>query len=166
MKFLTVVALAVVMLWVPVDGVAQDRDPLKGLTGVNVQGVVEWDDLITNINRGNYTQRFQNAFELGIRGVGLRVGDSDGYPILRCSNRVLLVDGGRVVVYGLILELQEIVVPWQGTGIAEWDKTQYARTWLMKNLLSGGLGELGSTATDLGADCAEIFELGWRRANN
>ena len=67
MRFLTAVALALVMLWLPVDGVAQDRDPLKGLTGVNVQGVVEWDDLITNTSRENYTQRFQNAFELGWR---------------------------------------------------------------------------------------------------
>jgi hypothetical protein len=32
MRFVGAVALALVMLWVPIDGVAQYRNPLKGLT--------------------------------------------------------------------------------------------------------------------------------------
>ena len=46
MRFVSAVALAAVMLWVPVDGVAQ-RNPLVGLTAVDTRTLISWDDRIT-----------------------------------------------------------------------------------------------------------------------
>ena len=63
MRFLTAVALAAVMLWVPVDGVAQTptRNPLKGLTTMAHLAGVIWNDGIEGKSEAQYTQELENA---------------------------------------------------------------------------------------------------------
>ena len=78
MRFLTAVALAAVMLWVPVDGVAQ-RQPaqLKGTTTVDIedQVFVGWDELMPSwVSEAQYKVEAQAAFELGILRAGLKIG--------------------------------------------------------------------------------------------
>jgi hypothetical protein len=65
MKFLTAVALALVMLWVPVDGVAQ-IDPMAGLTTVDAVVSVTWSDRIASKSESNYTRQLEDAFRLGL----------------------------------------------------------------------------------------------------
>ena len=166
MRFLTAVALALVMLWVPVDGVAQ-RDPLKGLSEVILEVVVDWDDDIRSPSQAQFAQEVERAFELGILMTGLKAikYDSDHLdtPYLMCS--VVMNRAGDMDIVGLSISiaLMEGVVPWnrQGLGL---DEFGLGKTWDTHWAATVGIPSLDGR--DVAETCAEEFELEWRRANN
>ena len=80
MRFLTAVAL--VMLWVPVDGVAQ-RNPMAGLTTVNAIVSVTWNDRIASKSESNFTRQLEDAFRLGLMRAGVSL-DEDAPNFLSC----------------------------------------------------------------------------------
>ena len=66
MRFVSAVALAAVMLWVPVDGVSQElRNPLKGLSTMNHLVSVDWHDEIRSSEQ-LFIQDAERAFELAL----------------------------------------------------------------------------------------------------
>ena len=163
MRFLTAVALAVAMLWVPVDGVAQ-RNPLTGLTTVDVTVTVDWDDSIEGVSETVFTQEVERALELGILRAGLRE-DSNALNFLRC-NINLFSDGG-LIIYSREIRLEEMVVPWltvRDGQVASIDNMAFSATWDVGYIGRVGLDNLDGESQ--GEGCAEAFELEWRRANN
>jgi len=162
MKSLSAVALAAVMLWVPVDGVAQ-RDPLKGVTTVNHLVSIGWDSDITGKTEEQYRQELETAFELGLLRAGVRVTDEPG-PSLWCSSNVNGSRNGVTVAAGVRVEYREGVVPWAGPGVASFDDFRMATTWDTSLVLLVGINNLEGTSD--GEWCAEQFELAWLRANN
>ena len=154
MKFLTAVALALVMLWVPVDGVAQDRNPLKGVTSVDPRVIVTWDDRITFKTESQFLRGSEDALELGLLRAGLRV-DSSAPNFVTCWV-VLLSRDGNTVSYAWRVAFEELVTI-QG-------QRHFADTWSTMGVVTVGVGNLEGDG--LGEDCAEAFELRWRRDNN
>ena len=82
MRFLTTVALTLVMLWVPVDGVAQDRHPLKGRYTVSLSTTVIWDDNIEGKSETQFTREVATAFELGVLRAGVKLSEPGDNPSL------------------------------------------------------------------------------------
>jgi len=173
MRFLTAVALALVMLWVPVDGVAQeeppeinipDRIPLKGLTYLDPEVSIAWHDNIRNQSERQYTQEVEMAFELGLRRAGLNI---DYPPFLDepksfvCA--ITLVADGVGVAGSVEVHLIEIGTRFLGR--SENVGVQGVKTWAksMMFMLSSSSFLDGK---EHGEWCAENFELEWRRANN
>ena len=103
MKFLTAVALALVMLWVPVDAVAQ-RDPLKGVISVDPQVIVTWSDIITLKSETQFTQEVETALELGLLRAGLKVAPD----VLNFVNCEIILNTRDGVVLSYHLEQQVI----------------------------------------------------------
>jgi len=161
MKFLTAVALVAVMLWVPVDGVAQaQRNPLTGLTTMGQQVSIQWHDRITRVSEKSFTREAERAFELGLLRIGITLeGDfSDDGNYLACYGQVFShpEDNGLRVAYSSEVRYREIVTVGGGS--------QFATTWNTSALGIARVDKL--SGTDLGEQCAEMFELAWRRANN
>ena len=78
MRFLTAVALALVMLWVPVDGVAQEiPNPLKGITELDLSVEVAWDDSITRMSEAELTREVERALD---RANNLKASDDWCHP--------------------------------------------------------------------------------------
>ena len=160
MKFLTAVAL--VMLWVPVDGVAQ-RNPLTGLSTMGQQVSVQWNALVTRVSEESFTQEAERALELGLLRSGIPLSGTDfgaDGQYLECDGHIFSHpdDNGRIVSHTYQAKYWERVRPIVGGG------SQYAITWSRSGLASLGVNNL--SGTDLGEWCAETFELEWRRANN
>ena len=163
MRFLTLVALPV-MLWVPVDGVAQQRDPLKGLTTTNDLISVTWDSGITGTTEEQYRQELETGFELGLLRAGVRLTD-EALSFLACSSSVRTAGtSGAMVAASLLVSYREGVVPWAGAGVASFDDWQIATTWSANAVVTMGINNLEGTSD--GEWCAEQFELAWLRANN
>ena len=173
MRFLTLVAL-LVMLWVPVDGVAQGRNPRNPLTSVSTIDdivVVDWDDDIEGKSEAQYTQELENAFELGLLRTGIPLTPGFG-PKLMCSVNLLENSNTPQVVYSVSLYYREIMVDWgaarrsqdSGDLIDIVEDAQMATTWARGSVGIMGLSVLSGRST--GEWCAEAFELEWRRANN
>jgi hypothetical protein len=114
MRFLTLVAL-LVMLWVPVDGVAQ-RNPLTGLTTMYHLIDVAWPSDITGTTEEQYRQELENAFELGLLRAGVRLADEPG-PYLSCNSTLVVTADGNSAARSRIVEYREAVVPWAGAGL-------------------------------------------------
>ena len=173
MRFLTAVALAVVMLWVPVGGVAQGyTERLKGITEISQQVVpavlMTWwgkRDLPAGIN--GYLRTVEETFELGLMRTGLKLIEP-----LRADHSLycqIEINGPTTtdwVIRSLWLELWEWV---EVTDINGNPERLNVRTWK-----GSGSVKSGSRATVLnlmngkadGELCVETFELEWRRANN
>jgi hypothetical protein len=168
MRFLTAGALAAVMFWVPVDGVAQQRNPLVGLSVIDHFVTVDWDDQIRSSEQ-KYTQEAERAFELGLLRAGITL-DEDAATLLGCGANLFApstLDGNQVI-HSYEVAYREIVVP---VGAARTvlpsaidAYRQFARTWGTGSVGIVGITKLSGTA--LGEFCAEAFELEWRRANN
>jgi len=156
MKFLTAVGLAAVMLWVPVDGVAQERNPLTGVTSVDPRVIVTWDDRITLQTESQYVRELEDALELGVLRAGLSV-DSSAPNFLTCRS-VLISREGNTVAYSWRIAFEEIVTVQGSAG------TQFADTWSTMGVGTVGVNNLDGAS--MGERCAEAFELEWRRANN
>jgi len=160
MRFLTAVALAAVMLWVPVDGVAQMRNPLTGLSRAGHVVYVQWHDQITRVSEQSFTQEVERAFELGLLRTGITVDEGFGEygNYLECDGQVFShsEDNGNRAAYSYEVSYREIVTVGGGS--------QFATTWFTSTLGIVGIDNL--SGTDLGEWCAERFELEWRRANN
>jgi hypothetical protein len=111
MRFVSAVALALVMLWVPVDGVAQVDElpnPLRGLTTVDATVFVDWDDRISGKTEEQYTREVERAFELGILRAGLNE-DSDAPNYLTCStNFITANEAGTLVAFTRRIVLREM----------------------------------------------------------
>jgi len=96
MRFLTAVAL--VMLWVPVDGVAQERgDPLRGITTVLPVVDLLMDEAVSPEVKEKYDQEIEDAFELGLLRAGLELTPRRGRtgipPLLICDAMALPASG-------------------------------------------------------------------------
>ena len=154
MRFLTAVALALVMLWVPVEGVAQFRDPLKGVTSVDPSMLITWDDRITLKTESQFRRESEDALELGLLRAGLKV-DSSASNFLDCGV-VLLSRDGNTIAYAWRLDFRELVT----LGSMQ----QWADTWSTGGVQTMGVSNLDGAT--LGETCAEAFELRWRRDNN
>jgi hypothetical protein len=168
MRFLTAVAL--VMLWVPVDGVAQQpRNPLTGLTTTGHLVYVDWDDDIEGKSEAQFTRELETAFELGLLRTGIKLIDPvEAVDYVYCSVNLLASLDGLTISYSSQTEYREFVVP-IGAAIlfdvgALEGNVQIASTWDASLVGSVGVNNLSGTA--LGEWCAEAFELDWRRANN
>ena len=161
MRFLTAVALALVMLWVPVDGVAQ-RDPLKGLTTMSHLVSIDWDDDIEGKSEAQFTQELETAFALGLLRAGVKLSDDPITPYLHCSTGIA-VAGDLVAIAGNV-SYSESVVPWAGPGVASSNDGFVASTW--RRSVVATVGHMVLEGTTFGEWCAETFELAWRRANN
>ena len=176
MRFLTAVALALVMLWVPVDGVAQEDylDRLKGIESVKLLVSNTWDDRITGISQDQFRTEIWNNFELGILRGGLKVVDE---PIFRLNCKVWLMVGGhdgelvvfrREVALEKLVLLLDLALEKRGTMTAMdmVDDSFSADVWKSGETGQVGMNYLNVAASQIGASCAEDFELAWRRANN
>ena len=166
MRFLTAVALALVMLWVPVDGVAQEPNPLTGLTTVDVRVFIDWDDDIQH-SEEQYTQQVESAFELGILRSGLK-NESEAPNFLNCTINLLAAnDAGTRISYARTVSFEEMVVPWrklENGRVASFEDVLWADTWSSATV--GTVGSDNLNGAGHGQSCAEDFELAWRRANN
>ncbi len=152
MKFLTAVAL--VMLWVPVDGVAQ-IDPMAGLTTVDAVVSVTWDDRIDVSSESNFTRQLEDAFRLGLMRAGVSL-DEDVPNYLRCSVTLMTTGDVPILAAAYSIELREFVT-YKG-------QSQFATTWSKMGVYIVGGNKLDGAAD--GRVCAETFELAWRSANN
>ena len=172
MRFLTAVALALVMLWVPVDGVAQFH-PLTGLLGVGLEVRIQWDNQITQaqVNEAQFTREVEDAFELGIRRLGLEIGIIyDAY--LYCRAQLMAFDNGNVIVFRYEADLRQRVLE-HAKALAvgsDLDKMMgesfYATTWSKKWVGAVGKDNLRGWGTRIGQNCAEDFAASWRSWNN
>ena len=173
MRFLAAVALAAVMLWVPVDGVAQEfRNPLKGLSTTNHGVVLSWQDMIKT-SEAVFRQEVEDAFELGLLRTGITL-DQDVGGGLRCRVDLFVppYDEGPYVVVSYRVGYIESVVSLDA--VVRFEETLnddtilegmlFGETWGLSYL--GGVGQDNLSGTHAGEWCAENFELAWRRANN
>ena len=170
MKFLTAVALALALLWVPVDGVAQEfRDPLKGVISVDPQVIVTWSDIITLKSETQFTQEVETAFELGILRAGLKTGkppEGDPPRPLGCTLDVRPVNQNTLFVLARV-SLYEMVVLWEEAELATRGFRGagfLAQSWWEQATNVLPITDLNGTED--GQWCAEQFELAWLRANN
>ena len=154
MKFLTAVALAAVMLWVPVDGVAQ-IDPMAGLTTVNTHVRVTWSDRIATKSESKFTRQLENAFRLGLMKAGGSL-DEDSPIFLSCVV-VLQANQDRSTIAAAYNTVLSELVTYKG-------QSQFADTWSKLGTYIVGGNKLDGE--DDGRVCAETFELAWRSANN
>ena len=152
MRFLTAVAL--VMLWVPVDGVAQ-IDPMAGLTTVDAVVSVTWNDRIASKSESNYTRQLEDAFRLGLMRAGVSL-DEAAPNFLSCNVVLLPSQDASLIAAAYRIVLREFVT-YKG-------QRQLADTWSqMGTFIVGGNNLDGEND---GRNCAEVFELAWRSANN
>jgi hypothetical protein len=102
MRFLTAVALALVMLWVPVDGVAQqsalqDHPQLRGISRVFSRVSLSMTESIPEERVAEFEEEIQDAFDLGLLRAGIELNQQDperlGPVLLICEALVLLADG-------------------------------------------------------------------------
>jgi hypothetical protein len=164
MRFVTPVALAVILLWVPVDGVAQTEclaeECLVGITEVSVS--VSLDELSSAPlleSDAEFLVAAERALELGLLKAGLAVGslEEDAALIVECQFYVSGNDAGEgiwswrtgLTVYALTPEL---------------DTVSPAIIWDVIGLGRGRIDDV--YGKDVGTMCAEDFELEWRRVNN
>ena len=154
MRFVTAVALAAVMLWVPVDGVAQ-IDPMAGLTTVDAVVSVTWDDRIDVSSESNFTRQLEDAFRLGLMRAGVSL-DEDAPNYLTCTVILKTTGDEATLAAAYSIDLKECVT-YKG-------QRQFGTTWSRMGVYSVGSGKLD--AEDDGRICAEAFELAWRSANN
>ena len=154
MRFVTAVALAAVMLWVPVDGVAQ-IDPMAGLTTVNAVVSVTWSDRITTKSESNFTRQLEDAFRLGLLRAGVSL-DEDAPNYLTCTVILKTTGDEATLAAAYSIDLKEFVT-YKG-------QRQFGTTWSRMGVYSVGSGKLDPEID--GKDCAETFELAWRSANN
>ena len=179
MRFLTAVALALVMLWVPVDGVAQQSalqdDPLRGTSRVFSRVLLSMTESIPEERVAEFEEEIQDAFDLGLLRAGIELNQQDperlGPVLLNCEALVLLAAGipGTSVPYMLVTSgvyLEEIMpaearldpVP-PGTNF--W----LVQTWKgLRDLRYQPLPDF--SGTEIGEFCADQFLTAWRRANN
>ena len=173
MRFIGAVALALVMLWVPVDGVAQ-RNPLTGLTAMGHLVNVNWHDDIS-MSEAQFTQELETAFELGLLRTGVTMGEGGGGgTALFCeASLVAPTSGSEILDRNLVgaamsVSLMEGVVlaraAISGNPLNFDEDVQIAETWRAVRAMLVGTNNL--SGRDLGEWCAETFELAWRRANN
>ena len=154
MRFITAVALALVMLWVPVDGVAQ-IDPMAGLTTVDAFVSVTWSDRIASKSESNFTRQLEDAFRLGLLRAGVSL-DEDAPNFLSCDVVLQPTPDGTILAAAYSIELWEFVT-YKG-------QRQFATTWSKMGVYTVGSNKLDGAAD--GRVCAETFELAWRSANN
>jgi hypothetical protein len=152
MRFLTAVAL--VMLWVPVDGVAQ-IDPMAGLTTVDAVVSVTWSDRITTKSESNFTRQLEDAFRLGLMRAGVSL-DEDAPNFLVCVVVLQANPDGTTIAAAYRTVLRELVT-YKG-------QRQFADTWSQLGTYIVGGNNLDGEED--GRACAEKFELAWRSANN
>jgi len=164
MRFVSAVALAAVMLWVPVDGVAQDRNPLAGVTSVDPTVYLTWDDRITLKTESQFDRQAEDALELELLRAGLTV-DPDAPNFVACTI-VLVTREGNSVAYAWHVAYTERVWPWLLPPARQGDpeNRQWADTW--SQMGTGTVGVSNLEGAEFGRRCAEQFELAWRRANN
>jgi len=169
MRFLTAVALALVMLGVPVDGVAQ-RNPLTTVSQINNVVVVIWDDDIEGNSEAQFTQEIENAFELGLLRTGIRLTPGYG-PKLQCLVHTMQIPNDPRIAYSIGVSYHEVMVDWgsarrsreSGDPIDAGD-SQIVATWSESTV--GYMGKDVFSGTPLGEWCIEGFEIARFRASN
>jgi len=168
MRFIGAVALAVAMLWVPVDGVAQTEcfaeECLVGITEVSVSlSLDNFSSVPLLESDAEFLAAAERALELGLFRAGLSVGRFEDdvidfvRPVVGCQFYVSGNDAGEgiwswrtaLMVYALTPKL-DIASP--------------AIIWDVIGLGSGRIDDIHGRV--VGTQCAEDFELEWRRANN
>jgi hypothetical protein len=175
---LLVVALAAILLWVPVDGVTQElRNPLRSMTVMDHAVTVTWDNQISSSEQ-RFTQEAERAIELGLLRTGITL-DEDAGSYLSCSINLLAVNNGNTVIYSHDVSFREPVMPWNSAAYLLMNPNavdqaempdileanyQFADVWGTSSVGTVGINNLSGTS--FGEWCAETFELEWRRANN
>ena len=146
----------IVVMFVPTDGAAQIINPMVGLTSVDAGVEVTWDDGITRVSENNYTRQFRDAFRLAIMRAGLSV-DQDAPNLFTYSLVVLpATDEATLIAMGWKIALTELAT-YRG-------QRQFVDTWSTFGVWTMGQNNLDARQDAI--DCAEAFELEWRRANN
>ena len=123
---------------------------LEGVTVVDAQIYVTWDDLITSTISADFELAAKKAFFLGLVRAGVKIEDT-APNYLACF--INLLDVGSAVAIAYRVEYQEMV----GEPI-HWAIT-WRRAWV------GAVGESRLDGESAGQTCVEAFEADWLRAN-
>jgi len=133
-------------------------EALTGIEHIGLAGVfVTWDDRISQKTEEQFEREVRDAFELGVRRFGIVI-DEAREPIGRSvwCTVVMIYDNG-LVSYSQEVDYREFLMRAQPRSLRE------AKLWGTTSVVTVGAARLDGAHA--GEDCAESFELAWRRSN-
>ena len=119
---------------------------------------VIWDDRITQKSRSQFESELRDAFELGVRRMGIVIDSTleSWGRTAGCTVNILYLDVGSVVVAQQV-SYRDILIRRYTAG------QQEAEVWSRSRIGTVGESELDGRA--FGEQCAGVLEFYWRTAN-